>query len=94
MTTSWDPEKYKDEYRTQLMAVIEEKVKHPHQKHAAPKAKKTPSNVIDLMSVLQESLAHTKAAPGRSSRAQTKAAPGRSSRAKTKAAKTRHRKAA
>ena len=29
MTTDWDPEKYKDEYRTQVMAMIEEKVKHP-----------------------------------------------------------------
>ena len=60
MTTEWDPHKYKDEYKTQLMAMIEEKVKHPHAKHETQKAKKKPSNVIDLMSVLEESLSHTK----------------------------------
>jgi len=78
MTTEWDPEKYKDEYRTQLMAMIEEKVKHPEHKHAAPKSKKHPSNVIDLMSVLQQSLSQAKPAKAK----------------KTKATKTRHRKAA
>jgi len=82
MTTSWEPGKYKDEYRTQLMAMIEDKLKHPNLKPALPKTKKHPSNVIDLMSVLQESLAHTKATPAKSNRA------------KTKPAKTRHRKAA
>lgn len=60
MTTSWDPAKYEDEYKTQLMAMIEEKVKHPERKKPAPKLPRKPSNVIDLMSVLQESLSHTK----------------------------------
>ncbi len=60
MTTKWNPDKYEDEYKTQLMAMIEEKVKHPTKKQPAPKAEKKPSNVIDLMSVLQESLSHTK----------------------------------
>jgi DNA end-binding protein Ku len=79
MTTEWDPEKYKDEYRTQVMAMIEEKVKHPRQKHGAPKAPKRPSNVIDLMSVLQQSLSQAK--------------PAKAKRTK-KATKVRHRKAA
>jgi DNA end-binding protein Ku len=79
MTTEWDPEKYKDEYRTQLMAMIEEKVKHPGQKSAAPKAPKQPTNVIDLMSVLQQSLSQAK--------------PAKAKRTK-KAPKVRHRKAA
>jgi len=82
MTTKWEPEKYKDEYRTQLMAMIEEKVKHPGHKRAAPKVAKRPSNIIDLMSVLQESLSHTKGAKGKSGQA------------KTKVTKARHRKAA
>ena len=81
MTTKWDPAKYEDEYKTQLMAMIEEKVKHPKQKHAAPKATKKPSNIIDLMSVLEESLSHTKGS--------------KQSTHKTKAkAKTQRRKAA
>jgi DNA end-binding protein Ku len=81
MTTEWDPDKYKDEYRTQLMHMIEEKVKHPGQKQAAPKSSKRPSNVIDLMSVLQQSLSQAKPAKAKRTKA-------------TKAAKTRHRKAA
>jgi DNA end-binding protein Ku len=82
MTTKWDPAKYEDEYKTQLMSMIEEKVKHPDAKHAAPKAQKKPSNVIDLMSVLQESLSHAKSVKG-------KAKP-----AKSKSGKAPHRKAA
>jgi DNA end-binding protein Ku len=81
MTTSWDPAKYEDEYKTQLMAMIEEKVKNPGAKHDAPKSSKKPTNVIDLMSVLQESLGQTKAR-------------GKTPTAKPKQAKIKHRKAA
>jgi DNA end-binding protein Ku len=79
MTAEWNPDKYKDEYRTQLMAMIEEKVKHPEHKQKSAKAPKRPSNVIDLMSVLEQSLSHAKGSH-------------KSGRAKT--VKTRHRKAA
>jgi DNA end-binding protein Ku len=82
MTTKWDPAKYEDEYKTQLMAMIEEKVKHPEKKHALPKNSKKPSNVIDLMSVLEESLSHTKTSKTKSPKT------------KTKPAKVHHRKAA
>jgi DNA end-binding protein Ku len=86
MTTDWKPEKYEDEYKTQLMAMIEEKIKHPNEKHEAPKAPKKASNVIDLMSVLEESLSHTKGgkAKGSAPKAKTKA----------KATKVKHKKAA
>jgi DNA end-binding protein Ku len=84
MTTKWNPEKYKDEYKTQLMAMIEKKVKHPNEKHDAPKSTKKATNVIDLMSVLQESLAGTKG--GKSKATETKP--------KTKAPKAKHKKAA
>ena len=73
MTTDWDPDKYKDEYKTQLMAMIEEKVKHPNEKHEAPKAPKKASNVIDLMSVLEESLARTKGGKAKASAPKSKA---------------------
>ena len=82
MTTKWDPDKYEDEYKTQLMAMIEEKVKHPEKKHAPTKAQKRPSNIIDLMSVLEESLSHTKV--GKS----------KASKSKAKTNKVSHRKAA
>ena len=84
MTTKWNPNKYEDEYKTQLMAMIEEKVKHPKQKHALPKVEKKPSNIIDLMSVLEESLSHTKTGKSKT----------RQAKSRTRAPKVRHRKAA
>jgi DNA end-binding protein Ku len=74
MTTKWDPDKYEDDYKTQLMTMIKEKMKHPKQKHAPPKAQKKPSNIIDLMSVLEESLSHTKTGKGKSHAAKAKPA--------------------
>ena len=72
MTEKWKPEKYEDEYKTQLMAMIEEKVKNPKAEHPAPKKTKKPSNVIDLMSVLEESLSHTKGSKVTSRKTSTK----------------------
>ncbi len=88
MTEKWNPEKYEDEYKTQLMAMIEEKVKNPKAAHPAPKAAKKPSNVIDLMSVLEESLSHTKGSKVTSRKTTSK------SEAKSKPEKKQHRKAA
>ena len=73
MTANWEPDKYKDDYKTQLMAMIEEKVKHPNEKHEKPKAVKKASNVIDLMSVLEESLSATKAGKSKSQTSKTPA---------------------
>lgn len=60
MTDAWDPDKYTDDYRSALLELIQKKVelggKTPP--GAVPK-KKRPSNVVDLVSVLQESLART-----------------------------------
>ena len=62
MTTKWQPEKYKDDYREALMEVIEEKVEAGG-KEIEEKPKKTPkpTKVIDLVSVLQKSLEQTDA---------------------------------
>ena len=58
MTSKWDPAKYKDDYRDALLEVIEEKVEAGGKEiESKPKAKKTPSKVIDLVAILQESLA-------------------------------------
>lgn len=73
MTTSWNPAKYEDKYKTQLMAMIEEKIHHPDAKHEVKNKNKTPSNVIDLVSVLQQSLAAT-AKTGKSKASGTKPA--------------------
>jgi DNA end-binding protein Ku len=57
MTDKWDPKKYHDEYKQALMKLIEEKIEAggkdlPVEKGAHPK----PTKVIDLVSVLQQSL--------------------------------------
>lgn len=61
MTGKWEPEKYHDEYRESLMKVIEEKVKAGDRKlpPAKSKQKASPDKVIDLVSLLQESLGAT-----------------------------------
>jgi len=63
MTSKWEPGKYKDEYRDALMDVIEEKVEAGGKEiEEKPKPKKPSTKVIDLVSVLQESLAKTEGA--------------------------------
>ena len=58
MSAAWDPTKYKDDYRDALLDVIEEKVESGGKEIAEkPKEKKPSSKVIDLVAVLQESLA-------------------------------------
>jgi len=57
MTSKWDPERYKDDYREALMEVIEEKVESGGKEiEEKPKEKKPSTKVIDLVAVLQESL--------------------------------------
>ncbi|MBP1995003.1 non-homologous end joining protein Ku [Paenibacillus eucommiae] len=53
LTTPFDPEKYKDEYRSRLVEAIEHKVSG-EEIQTAPEPHK--ANVIDLMSALQASL--------------------------------------
>ncbi len=58
MSSKWTPQKYKDDYRDALMEVIEEKLETGGEDiEAKPKRKKPSSKVIDLVAVLQESLA-------------------------------------
>jgi DNA end-binding protein Ku len=60
MTSKWQPEKYKDDYREALMDVIEEKVEAGGKEiEEKPRKAPTPTKVIDLVSVLQKSLKQT-----------------------------------
>ena len=60
MSSKWDPEKYRDEYREALMEVIEEKVEADGREiEEKPKRAPKPTKVIDLVSVLQKSLEQT-----------------------------------
>ena len=57
MTSKWQPEKYKDDYREALMDVIEEKVEAGGKEiEEKPRRAPKPTKVIDLVSVLQKSL--------------------------------------
>jgi DNA end-binding protein Ku len=60
MAVAWEPEKYRDEYRTALMEIIEQKAQHKEITAKAPAAP-TPTNVVDLVKVLQDSLNRTQA---------------------------------
>ena len=61
MSSKWNPDEYKDDYREALMDVIEEKVESGGKEiEEKPKPKKTPSKVIDLVAVLQKSLEENK----------------------------------
>jgi DNA end-binding protein Ku len=66
MSDKWDPTKYHDEYKQALLKLIEEKVaaggkELPVEKGARPK----PTKVIDLVSVLQQSLNQAKKGGGK-----------------------------
>ncbi len=68
MTDKWEPEKYTDEYRAGLMKVIEEKIARGGKELSAKKSKAgKPTNVVDLVSILQQSLEQTKGGKGKKS---------------------------
>jgi len=57
MSGHWNPEKYTDDYRHALMELIQKKIELGDRALEGEKAPKRPSTkVIDLVSVLQESL--------------------------------------
>ena len=61
MSGEWEPSGFKDEYRDKLIELIEEKVKRGGKELPTAKAKpKAATNVVDLVAVLQKSLAETK----------------------------------
>src|SRR6201984_1564159 len=55
MSSTWEPKKYRDEYRDAVMELIEQKA---NKKELGPKIEVKPraTNVVDLVKVLQESL--------------------------------------
>lgn len=60
MSGKWDPDKYRDDYKDALEKLIEEKIeKGDEEITAKPVRRPKATNVIDLVSVLQKSLAQT-----------------------------------
>ena len=56
MTGRWEPKKYHDEYRAALMQLIEQKMKAGAKTLPPPAAKGASGKVIDLVSLLQQSI--------------------------------------
>ena len=63
MTSEWKPEQYTDEYHKALEKMIDEKIEHGDEGRPAPVKKKRPTNVVDLVSVLQQSIQQTQVKP-------------------------------
>ena len=71
MTEAWDPNSYRDDYREAVEAMIGEKIAQGGKTAPKPRAPKRSTNVIDLVEVLQQSLA---AKPARTPRTPSKKA--------------------
>jgi DNA end-binding protein Ku len=56
MTVKWNPNEYHDDYREALEALIEKKIAHGEKDLPPPKKMKKPTQAIDLVSVLQQSI--------------------------------------
>jgi len=64
MSSDWQPEKYRDEYRDAVMEIIETKAKNK-QLPPAPAAAPRSTNVVDLVKVLQESINRSQSGRGK-----------------------------
>ncbi|WP_017727596.1 non-homologous end joining protein Ku [Halalkalibacterium ligniniphilum] len=73
LTTTFEPEKYDDEYRTALMELIETK-KKGEKTVTAPEKQPTASNVTDLMAALQASIDKTRKKPAKKAATRRRAA--------------------
>jgi DNA end-binding protein Ku len=98
MVSSWDPERYRDDYRTDLKALIDRRVTAGELKGgaAAPAPPRQPARgkVVDLMSLLKRSVEEggKKAAAGGGARRAASARPARAAKpAKTARAATASR---
>jgi DNA end-binding protein Ku len=56
MSSDWQPDKYRDEYRDAVMEIIETKAKNKQLPAAPAAAAPRATNVVDLVKVLQESI--------------------------------------
>jgi DNA end-binding protein Ku len=88
LATTFDPTKYHDEYREELLALIDKKASG--EEIVAPEAPEEPAKVLDLMAALEASLARTGAssASSRSSASSGSSAKPRATAAKKPAKKS------
>ncbi|UUZ95616.1 Ku protein [Paenibacillus sp. P25] len=88
LTSRFEPEKYKDEYRERLMDAIEDKLEG-HE--VTPASEEKPANVVDLMEALKASLKQVEGAQPAQTRTE-KAPPSGKSKPKRAAAKAKAKK--
>jgi DNA end-binding protein Ku len=75
MSDKWEPSKYHDEYREQMMELIQKKIESGGELPAAKTKAKAATNVVDLVAVLQQSLAASGTGGGKKEKKATKAKP-------------------
>lgn len=93
LSEEWDPARYTDDYQSALLKVIDQKIRSGGKALPAPaRAKRPAGNVIDLVSVLQQSLQEAGASGAGQKKAAAKKKPGKKPAAKKKT--TRRRKEA
>lgn len=66
MSGAWKPEEFVDDYRESLEKIIEDKIEKGDRAAPKPARKVKPTNVIDLVSVLQKSLDQSGKRPSKS----------------------------
>lgn len=96
LTVDWEPERYTDDYRSALMELIEEKIASGGEEVSARPGRPRPTtNVVDLVKVLQESLANAQKTGGKPAKksAAAKKKPASGGR-KSAAASSRRKKTA
>jgi DNA end-binding protein Ku len=74
MSDAWDPKKYRDQYREALMTLIDKKVEAGDKGLPAPAPGVQPKKVVDLVSVLAQSLSEAKQTKTRKALPRKKAA--------------------
>jgi DNA end-binding protein Ku len=65
MTQKWSPETFHDDYHELLEKVVEEKIRHGEKRSAKKSERARPANVIDLVSMLEQSVAQAQKKPPR-----------------------------
>ena len=89
MVSAWDPEKYKDTYRQELMKTIKKRAEAGQLESSpepAPRPKEARGNVVDLMALLKQSVEQGGRKPAHKA-ASTKKAPAKKTAARKTAAK-------
>ena len=90
LTSEFDPSAYRDEYREQLLAMIERKASG-EQIVAAPAEEPQATKAPDLMAALEQSIAAVQGKRGKAQRKRAKKAPAKKRSASTKKASTKSR---